>query len=304
MTLPGIFLNTITIKNAPLADKFALASRFGFSGLEMWAHEVAPQVLSEADVREGHDRYQVRAQAAREDPAVIRGQAERAGLVIDGVIPGADVLMRWSDRLDRPLLAALGATIRACAALGGRYVVMPTLGERGPLGLVAENLRDVGHLAREHGVHLGLEPMGHCRVVDGVGDALEVLDMAALGDTAGIILDAFHFFRAGQDLTALSQLGADQIVCVQINDAVAMPVDSLFGHRHRDFPGHGMFDIAGFCDAVRARGYTGPFTVEILNPSIWSQPPEQVCERAFAASAGVLAKARHTGVPVAELGSA
>lgn len=291
MPLPPIYLNTVTIKGASLADKMSLARRYGFQGLEVWAHEVAPQVLSQADLREGRERYLLKASAKHADPTAIKLMAEENGLSIDGIIPGSDLAVRWSDQLDAPMLAAFDATIQVCATLGGRYVVMPALGDRGTLNDVAINLRRVGQIAGDYGIRLGLEPMGHCRKVNGIKSALEVLDMAALGEQAGLVLDAFHFFRAGQGIAALSLVRGEQIVTVHINDALPMPIDRLYGHQHREYPGRGIFDVVGFCSAVMERGYQGPFTVEILNESYWSDPPEQVCEAAFASSVDVLSEA-------------
>ena len=45
MQVPPIFLNTATIKNASLAEKVSLARQCGFDGLEMWVHEIAPQLI-------------------------------------------------------------------------------------------------------------------------------------------------------------------------------------------------------------------------------------------------------------------
>ena len=250
MPVPPIFLNTATIKNASLAEKVSLARQCGFDGLEMWVQEIAPQLLSEADVAVGAARYMLDEVAADVDPVALSELLDRNELAIDGVIPGSDVLQRWSGELDAGLIDSLAATMRTCATLGVRYLVLPTIADEGSLERVALNLREIGALAREHGIRLGLEPIGQTRLVNGVKDALVVLETAGLDDAAGIILDAFHFFRAGQDLSDLATLQSDRIVAVQINDAIEMPLESMFGNRHRDFPGEGIFDVTGFCEAV------------------------------------------------------
>lgn len=286
--LPPIHLNTLTIKDASLRDKFRLARDAGFAGLEVGIGDVAPHLLTEMDKIEGRERYLLESNEVETDN-VATAIAAAPGLIVDGVMPGTDVMMRWAHQLDDGLLQSLDETCRTCAELAGRYVVLPALTDDGTPSDIARNLREIGALARKYQVRLGLEPMGHARVVNTVSTALDVLDRAALGSGAGIILDAFHFFRAGEGLQNLASLPSDRIVAVQINDAISLPRAELFGNRHRTFPGRGVFNVVGFCGAVLERGYKGPFTIEVMNPSIWSLSAQEICREAFECGAAVLA---------------
>ena len=298
--LPPIVLNTGMVRRTSLAEKVVLAGRNGFSGLEMWAHEVVPHVLSADDLREGADRFEFDPSPDEVDAAALAALLAAHRLTIDGIIPGSEVLRRWSSTLDDDLITRLDTTMRACRGLGGRYLVMPTIADHGTLEQVAGNLRELGPLARQHGVRLGLEPVGQTPVVRGVREALMVLDRAGLDEDAGIILDAFHFFRAGQKLSELMALAPERIITVQINDAIERPIENLLGHRHREFPGQGRFDVAGFCATVLGQGYGGTFTVEVLNPVIWSAPADEVCRRAWRTSASVLSQALGCAPPATE----
>lgn len=193
------------------------------------------------------------------------------------------------------LITAFDATLQVIATLGGRYIVLPALADTGSPEQIAQNLRELAPIARNHSVRLGLEPIGHTGVVRTVRDAQAVLDAAGLGDDAGIVLDAFHLFRAGQTPADIGPLAPSRIVAVQINDALPLPFATLVGNRHRQFPGHGVFNITGFCEAVLSLGYEGAFVVEVLNPEITSRPAEEVCRDAFTTASAVVADAMTRG---------
>ena len=79
---------------------------------------------------------------------------------------------------------------------------------------------------------------------------------------AGIILDAFHFFRGGNRLDILPHINPTSIVAVHLDNAMDLPLHELVGYRHRVYTGDGVFDVEGFCRALFHIGYRGPY-VEI-----------------------------------------
>lgn len=297
MQTPSLLFNTAAIHETSLTDKISLARRAGFDGLEVWAHEVVPQLLSRNDLQADRERFGFTAPAAYVEPASVTRALDEQRLTIDGLVPGTDVLRRWTGNLDDELIERINGTIAVCAELGIRYLVLPTVAEQGSHNQVAANLREIGAVARAHAVRLGLEPMGQSALIPGVKDALSVLDAAGLGDTGALVLDAFHFFRAGQPLTELASVAAEQIAVVQINDAVALPRQRLLGNRHRTFPGEGIFDVVGFCEALFKLGYHGRFSVEVLNPALCLQPADVVCRRAYRTALTVLSAAGATATP-------
>ena len=87
---------------------------------------------------------------------------------------------------------------------------------------------------------------------------------------------------------SLGAIEPGQIVTVQINDAEDRPLEQLFGHEHRLHPGQGIFDVRGFCAALLAQGYDGPFVAEVMNETYWQQDSGTVCVEAYAACRTVL----------------
>ena len=285
MPIPALYLNTITIKQASsIEEKVRLAKACGYQGLELWMHEVAPKALNHADRQEVAERYNVDIAGTDVSPEVVNSLMKTYGLSLCGLCPASDAAVRWHDDLDDRVLESLKTTIKTCCRLGGQYVILPILGEGGSLEGTAENLKRVGEIAEDHAVKLGFEPVGHVKKCNRVGDALRVLELSKLENRAGLVLDSFHFFRGGQTLSDLAVLPPDQIVAVHINDGMNRPRDSLLGHKHRVYPGSGIWNISGFCRALLEKGYDGHFVVEILNEEYWQSNAGKVSRLAYETS--------------------
>ena len=294
MTIPFLQLNTITIKDSALADKISLAADCGYDALEVWAHEVTPHLLTEADWEIAQGRYLVPRPADSNSRSAMESAARLTaehGMPIAGLIPGPDSLVRWHDSLDQDMLASMTNMVDACVALGGRYVILPVLGDGGSLQGTADNLKRIAEHAAPKGIRLGIEPMGHVRKCSRVPEALEVLELAGLGRHAGLVVDCFHFFRAGQDVSAIAAIRSDQIVMVHVNDALDLPLEQLVGNKHRAYSGHGIFDVVEFCTAILDTGYDGPFSTEIMNEAYWNDDPAAVCDMAYSTTRAAVEQA-------------
>lgn len=303
--VPPLVLNTALLGPLPMETKYDLAVAQGFAGVEVWLHEVAPQLLGDDDADELERRFAIRLDGGPVDKEALAERGRRLGFVVDGLIPGPDVLLRWSDRLDDSLVARLTRTMEVCAMLGARYLVLPAIAATGSRRTIAASLAELAPIARGHGLRLGLEPIGQSPLMPTVADALAVLDLSRLDvDSAGIILDTFHFFRAGQTVGDLAPLCPERIAAVQINDALNLPLNTLLGSRHRDYPGRGIFDVTAFCAAVLECGWRGPFAVEVLNPELLAQPPADTCRDAFATGSKTLREAMERVAPTASASAA
>ncbi len=287
MSASTLCLNTITLRHAPtLAQRLRLAAEAGYQGVELWFHEVAPQELGAADRREAARRYGVDFERLSGPGDSAAALARRHGLQIAGLCPPSSAAVRWTQSL-AATRAPLRRTFALAAELGAAYVVLPVL-QDAPLASLAAHLGELAALAGEHGVRAGLEPVGHVGTHNRIEHGLAILERSGAGRHAGLVVDAFHFFRAGQELADLRGLDAAQIVAVHLNDALDLPREQLLGHRHRAYPGHGIWDVAGFCRALLASGFDGPFVTEILNEAYWRDDPREVCETAYRSSRDTL----------------
>jgi sugar phosphate isomerase/epimerase len=267
----SLVLNTVTIKQASLEEKYRLAAEAGFAGLELWDHEIEADPGGELRTRALAARYR---------------------LAIEGICPGPEVY-RWHYHWDTTLEEWLERRLAIYAAVGAKYIVMPVMGEDGTLQQTAENYRYLCDLTARHGIRAGLEPIGKIRKLASVADALQILPHGHEG--AGIILDAFHFFRGGNRLDILPHIDPTSIVAVHLDDAMDLPLHELVGYRHRVYPGDGVFDVEGFCRALFHIGYRGPYVVELFNETYWQSDPTTVCLTAHQTAQHVLARATSRG---------
>lgn len=130
--------------------------------------------------------------------------------------------------------------------------------------------RDIG-LAQMHEALAAL-----CDRAKGLSVALEIVPWSNVPDlacalaliegipNAGLGIDSWHVFRGGIALADLTQVPADRILCIQINDATAEIRGSLTQDTLHRLPcGEGSFDLDGFLAALDHA--TVPVSVEIIS---------------------------------------
>jgi sugar phosphate isomerase/epimerase len=86
-------------------------------------------------------------------------------------------------------------------------------------------------------------------------------------DRAKILFDTWHHFRGPDTWAELEAAPLDEVAYVQFDDALAMAGDDLVAETlgRRTFPGEGEFDLDGYCSRMRAKGFDGVVSVEVLS---------------------------------------
>jgi sugar phosphate isomerase/epimerase len=137
-------------------------------------------------------------------------------------------------------------------------------------------LRDLADEAVEHGTRVAIETMPFSAITTvpmGV-DIVEAADHPA----AGLVVDAWHVFRANTPLSDVNDvLAPKHIFGVELNDAATEVVGTLFEDTvdRRLLCGEGCFDLAGLITLLRDKGFDGPWGVEILSTSFRQLPVRQ-----------------------------
>jgi sugar phosphate isomerase/epimerase len=94
-------------------------------------------------------------------------------------------------------------------------------------------------------------------------------------ESFGVILDTFHWFTAGESVSDIEALSADDVIGVDLNDAPrGIPVDEQLDMERAQPGATGVIDIEGFCGALRSIGYDGPVQAEPFSTGLRSQPEE------------------------------
>lgn len=104
---------------------------------------------------------------------------------------------------------------------------------------------------------------------------------------AGLVLDALHFFRSGAPWDELACVRADDIAVVQWDDATTTAPASLVDESRngRLLPGEGGLPLPQLAEAIRALGFDGLVSAELLTERFRHRDPSEAIPRAYAAMA-------------------
>jgi sugar phosphate isomerase/epimerase len=135
--------------------------------------------------------------------------------------------------------------------------------------------------AANAGTRVGLEflPWSNFRTVhDGLG-IVQAVDNAA----GGLLIDVWHTERAHTPPADLAAVPLRYIVGVELDDADAEPIGTLFEDTvdRRRLCGEGSFDLPGIIDALRTAGWRGPWGVEILSEQHRRTPVHEAVAAAY-----------------------
>ena len=146
---------------------------------------------------------------------------------------------------------------------------------RGARSAFAEGLDRVAPVARDHGVHLAVEPLSpmFCAdrgVVSTIDQALSLVADYPAADI-GVILDTYHIWWDPKVEESIAIAG-ERISGYQACDWV-LPIREEF-HASRGMMGDGYADHAMLTSAVESAGYRGDYEVEVFNTQLWAANPD------------------------------
>lgn len=143
------------------------------------------------------------------------------------------------------------------------------------------SLKQAAQWAAGFGVRLALE----FRAADTFCSNLEtavILAENCLEPNVGVNLDVFHFYKGPSKSEDLERLTRENLAFVQVCDVAGVPRE-LMSDSDRIMPGEGDFRLAPIIDRLRAFGYDGYVSLELLNPTLWQMKPAQVAELGLSA---------------------
>ena len=157
----------------------------------------------------------------------------------------------------------------------------------------AQKLKELCQRAGKYTI--GVEPMPYSGL-PGIRKAWEVVKGSGC-DNAKLILDSWHWIRAGQsyDPALMADIPAEKIVAIQLNDvqarayAVAILRDESM--HDRALPGKGYGDTAGFVEMIKAKGVSPAVVgVEVINDAILATGVPSAAKANYDAVSELLAK--------------
>ena len=159
----------------------------------------------------------------------------------------------------------------------------------------AQKLQELCHRAGKYTI--GVEPMPYSGLPD-VKKAWAVVKASGC-DNAKLILDSWHWVRAGQPYDperAGRGIPAEKIVSVQINDVQAHPYAKSIlrdeSMHDRMLPGTGFGDTVGFVKMLKEKGVEpAVMGVEVISDAILATGVEAAAKANYDATRAVLAQA-------------
>lgn len=138
------------------------------------------------------------------------------------------------------------------------------------------SLKQAAQWAAGFDVRLALEFRGQARFCSSMDTALALV--AQCGEpNLGINLDVFHYYTGPSKFEDLGLLTPENLAFVQVADLAGVPRE-LASDSDRVLPGDGDFQLAPIVQHLRAMGYQGWVSLELLNPRLWQTKASQVAE--------------------------
>jgi len=256
MTRGKVSLNLATIRRASFPRQLQAAYGAGFPAVGLWYDEL--RKLSANEMEEFH----------------------LSSLVVSelvGVSGWMDI-----DLMSRTIaLARAEQVFEAAANLRCEVVVAEPDRSATDLVRAARHFRELCRLAQPFPVNVGLEFHGGARAIKDIAAAWQVVE-AAEAQNGGVVLDAFHCYRGGSRVEMLEPVPGDRILLVQVSDCMDLPRYEL-DDRHRLYPGQGAIPLEPLLAALRDKGYSGYYSLELMNEDYWLEDPATVARDAMRA---------------------
>lgn len=138
------------------------------------------------------------------------------------------------------------------------------------LQLTARNVADIADIGKRHGVRFQLEPIAWSPI-HSLSQSLELIKEAGR-DNVGMVIDFWHLW-AGEETNPdeVAALSSSQIYGVHFCDGKRhVPGTEWVEKDLRGYlPGDGDIVIEEWVDAVRATGFDGVWSCELLSPRHW-----------------------------------
>ena len=153
----------------------------------------------------------------------------------------------------------------------------------------ADSLLRLSDAAADYGVRLALEfmavPGSSVRTFAQCAEILETVDRA----NVGMLLDTWHFCAGGSRPEELSALRGDRLFMVHVSDC---PARAPFTAQRAEsyWPGEGDAPLEELLRSVRATGYDGPCSVEVMDPNVLALPAGDAIRRAAETMKPLLAR--------------
>ena len=259
-------LHKWTLNETPLADALRIARKTGWEAIELRRDDFTQAISLMGSVE------------------AVMALLKGSGLAVACV--GVEFGWIYAEGEERKrLLSVFAEQCARARALGCATVMSPADRGRGELTQAAASLREVGDIAAEHGVTLGIEFMIQAEQFNSLERLRELLTLAD-HPRCRLLIDTYHFHRSGAGVRSLDDLRPGELVHVQYSD---VPKSVEPGKvQDRLPPGEGVIPFAELFAALADHGYSGYLSYEVANPAVWARDPETIAREGLEATRALL----------------
>ena len=259
------FINTILLGGPP-TQKIAAARAAGFDQIEIWRQDV-----------EAHE-------SGPEDLA-IRLRDHGIGITDYEVVrdfDGAPEILRETKRAEA--LAMLDTAVK----IGTNTVLVTASSDPACIAdRIDDDLRWLVGQADSRRLRIAYEGLAWSAINYTLTSAWECVKRVNESNL-GIVIDPFHLFVRGGNVSDLDDIPLDRIFLIQLSDSnldscvdLQLVIDTA---RHRRLlPGQGRLPIQRIVKYLKERRYTGPIGIEVFNDEMKAQDPQTVAREAMLA---------------------
>ena len=157
------------------------------------------------------------------------------------------------------------------------------LPEKTRMDILAENLDEITRIGQPYGVRYRIEIICHT-AFNSLAQALELIDWVG-APNLGLVIDFWHLHGSGKQTPAdVAKLDPSVIYGVHFCDGIrGVPGQPWEEEKLRDYlPGQGQVDVQAWTDAVKATGFDGVWSAELLSPTNWERDLWEVAAEGLA----------------------
>ena len=136
---------------------------------------------------------------------------------------------------------------------------------------IGGSVAELADIAGPYGVRLALEPVSFTPLRT-LAQAREVLEVAGR-ENVGLCLDTFHLWTGGTPWAEVAALDPSLIVVAHISDVMPRRGEEWSDEDRDVLPGDGILPLRDGIEAIRATGYDGLWSVELLGAYHWEWDP-------------------------------
>jgi sugar phosphate isomerase/epimerase len=138
------------------------------------------------------------------------------------------------------------------------------------------SLKQAAQWAAAYKVRLALEFRGSNVFCSSLDTALLLIEQCGEPNLS-VNLDVFHYYTGPSKFEDLDRLTPQTLGFVQICD-ISGVLRELASDSDRVMPGEGDFQLQPILNKLRQIGYTGPVSLELMNPILWQMKSTQITE--------------------------